>query len=194
MGEGGHWRGVHATDWSGRRLIGLGLYSLVLRPGDRPCRQQNTRPGEAASDGEAQSCVEPPERPRPAAAGRQCRGAGGQRGHRAASSPEHSGGRGRTGSRQPLARRSRGTSQLQPRRLQPKPAPASRVPLPAPPRRASAHCRLGSHFAGPQREGGGGGCNCAGARRERARLREKPEAAGRTAPASGPGGGGAAVS
>lgn len=56
VGEGGHWRGVHATDWSGQRLIGLGLYSLVLLPGDRLCRQHNTRPREAASDGKAQSC------------------------------------------------------------------------------------------------------------------------------------------
>ena len=67
VGEGGPpWgggRGVHATDWSGQRLIGLGLYSLVLRPGDRLCRQPNTRPGEAASDGKAQSCVETPGRP-----------------------------------------------------------------------------------------------------------------------------------
>lgn len=78
----------------------------------------------------------------------------------------------------------------QPRRLPSPPAPAGRARLPAAPQRASAHRRPGSHFTGPRR----GGRDCAGARRERARLREKPEAAARSAPASGPGGGGAAVS
>lgn len=78
----------------------------------------------------------------------------------------------------------------QPRRLASPPAPAGRARLPAAPQRASAHRRPGSHFTRPRR----GGRDCAGARRERARLREKPEAAARSAPASGPGGGGAAVS
>ena len=171
------------------------------------CQQQNTRPRRS------QASPPPPrtdnskapwslEEARPAASGqtllRGRRGAGGgvvsarpHRGHtrRAAAAPSHAG---------HSARSSDATNPLRPRGQLLAPAPTVRGPAPQPApngppptaRRACAHCRLGSHFAGPR-----AGSDCAGARRRKGRGSVAPAqwaVRGRGRPSADCGGGGLA--